>query len=77
MSTTERSPRVGTKRKLFTKKTTDNRQGTKIARTRHIVWYSTPYNKALKTNVGRKFLELIDRHFSKSNPLSKIFNRIP
>ena len=29
----------------------------------------------MKTNVGRKFLQLIDKHFPKENPLSKVINR--
>ena len=65
----------GYKEKVVYQKSTDNSQGTKRTRTRHIVWYNPPYNKALKTNLGRKFLDLVDRHFSKSNPLSRIFNR--
>ena len=29
----------------------------------------------VKTNVGAKFLKLIDKHFPKSNPLNKVINR--
>jgi hypothetical protein len=41
----------------------------------NITWFNPPYSRNVETNVGKRFLELIDRHFPKSNPLSKIFNR--
>ena len=41
----------------------------------HIIWFNPPYSKDVKTNIGRTFLNLIDRHFPASNKLSKIFNR--
>ena len=42
------------------------------------VWFGVALNDRLKnveTNVGKCFLSLIDKHFPKSNPLHKIFNR--
>ena len=50
-------------------------QSVKRTRTRNVIWYNPPYNVTVKTNIGRKFIDLIDKHFSKKNPLSKIFNR--
>lgn len=44
-------------------------------RSRNIIWYNPPYSKHVTTNIGKKFLQLIDRHFPKSNQLHKIFNR--
>ena len=44
-------------------------------RTRRITWFNPPYNKSVKTNVGRKFLQLIDIHFPLGSKLHKIFNR--
>ena len=44
-------------------------------RKRKIIWYNPPYNVSLSTNLGQKFLELIDKHFTRKNSLSKIFNR--
>ena len=29
----------------------------------------------LKTNIGKTFLKLIDKHFHKNHPLNKIINR--
>ena len=45
------------------------------SRKREIVWFNPPYSTAVKTNVGAKFLQLVDKHFPKTNPLSKIINR--
>ena len=44
-------------------------------RKRNITWYNPPFNKAAKTNVGRKFLNIIRNTFKASNPLKKIFNK--
>ena len=33
------------------------------------------YNATLKTNIGKEFLKIIDKHFPMNKPLSKIFNR--
>ena len=44
-------------------------------RKRNIIWSNPPYSKNVKTNVVRKFLQLIDKHFPKSSRLHTIFNR--
>ena len=44
-------------------------------RKRSIVWFNPPYSKAVKTNVGRQFLQIMDKHFPPGNPLNAIFNR--
>ena len=44
-------------------------------RQRNILWFNPPFSKNVATNVGKCFLSLIDKHFPKSNPLHKIFNR--
>ena len=41
---------------------------------RRIFWYNPPFNAAVTTNIGKKFLALIEKHFKKS-PLHKIFNK--
>ena len=35
----------------------------------------SPYSANIKTNVGKEFLNLVDKCFPKSNPLHKVFNR--
>ena len=32
-------------------------------RKRNIIWYNPPYNKVVSTNIGRVFLNLLDKHF--------------
>ena len=39
------------------------------------MWYNPPFCKSVKTNLARRYIELVKKHFSKSNPLSKIFNK--
>ena len=41
----------------------------------NIIWYNPPFNKNTSTNIGYKFLALIDKHFRKDHKLRKIFNR--
>ena len=53
--------------------TEDNNRKKKAKRS--ILWYNPPYNMAVTTNVGKRFLSLIDKHFPKSSKLNKILNR--
>ena len=39
------------------------------------LYFNPPYSLSVKTNVGKIFLQLIDKHFPKTNSLSKIVNR--
>lgn len=41
----------------------------------NILWYNPPFSKNVSTNIGRKFLTLVDKHFPKDHKLRKIFNR--
>ena len=50
-------------------------QQKKNHRKRKITWFNPPYSKHVKTNIGKKFLELIDKHFPAGHPLAKIVNR--
>ena len=49
----------------------------KRRRNRSVLWYNPPFNKAVTTNIGRKFLGLVDKHFKKDrkDKLNKIINR--
>ena len=47
----------------------------KRKRQRNIIWFNPPFSRSVSTNVARKFLQLIDKHFPPSNILHKIFNR--
>ena len=44
-------------------------------RGRKVVWFNPPYSCNVATNIGKKFLLLLDKHFSKAQKLSKVFNR--
>ena len=45
------------------------------SRKRANLYFNPPYSMSVKTNVGKIFLQLIDKHFPKTNTLSKIINR--
>ena len=47
----------------------------KRQRHRNIIWFNTPYSRAVITNVAKKFPQLLDMHFPLSNKLHKIFHR--
>ena len=47
----------------------------KRQRKRKIVYFNPPWNAALKTNIGKYFLGLLDKHFPKGHPLHKYINR--
>ena len=44
-------------------------------RSRNVIWFRPPYSKIVETNIGKKFLQLIDTHFPRNNKFQKIFNR--
>ena len=44
-------------------------------RSRKIIWFNPPYNKNVKSKIGREFLRLIDQCFPAGHKLRKIFNR--
>ena len=61
--------------KFIRKENNDNNVGSKRSRKRKIIYFCPPWNDALATNLGRRFLELIDHHFPRDSPLHKLFNR--
>ena len=54
---------------------TANQTSNRRSRNRHVIWYNPPYTKNVKSNIGRQFLSLIDKHFPATNRLHKLFNR--
>ena len=40
-----------------------------------ILWYNPPFSKNVNTNIGQRFLSLINRCFHKDHSLRKIFNK--
>ena len=47
----------------------------KKTRRRKVIWFHPPWSNDVSTNVGAKFLKLLDRHFPVTNELHKLFNR--
>lgn len=54
---------------------TNNNNNKPRQRNRKVIWYNPPFDLSVKTNIGHKFLKLINDSFPCDNPLSKIFNR--
>jgi hypothetical protein len=52
----------------------DQKSSKKKNRTRQTIWFNPPYSQSVKTNVGAKFLSLVNKHFGKSE-LNKYYNR--
>ena len=44
-------------------------------RSHKIIWFNAPFKKSVTANVAKQFLNLVDKHFPKTNTLHKIFNR--
>ena len=44
-------------------------------RKREVIWYNPPFDLQVKTNIGRTFLRLIDKHFPPHHRLHTVINR--
>ena len=42
---------------------------------RNVIWFNSPYNKSVKTNIARAFVSLIERSFPAGHKQRTIFNR--
>ena len=42
---------------------------------KNIIWYNPPFNRELKTNLGKEFLKILDKHFPPNHYLHKHINR--
>ena len=43
-------------------------------RTREVLWYNPPFSNNVKTNIGKRFLTLLRKHFPPSSDFYKLFN---
>ena len=43
----------------------------KRSRSKKVIWFNPPYNLNIKTNVGKEFLNLLDKHFPHGSPMHK------
>ena len=44
-------------------------------RKRNIIWFNPPFSKIVSTNIGKCFLQLINKHFPSNHKFRKLFNR--
>ena len=44
-------------------------------RKRNIIWFTPPYSRNVSTNVGKRFLQIVDNNFPPGSKLHRIFNR--
>ena len=44
-------------------------------RSRNVIWYNPPWNAALETNIGKKFFEIMEKHFPVRHRYRKFINR--
>ena len=42
-------------------------------RKRQIIWFNPPYSMNVKSNVGKLFMRLIDKHFPRHHKFHKLF----
>ena len=49
--------------------------GKRRNRRRKVIWFNPPYSANVKTNIGKSFLRLIDKHFPSHHRYHKLFNR--
>ena len=64
---------AGYKEKLEFKMQEDG-MNTKKSRGRNVMWFNPPFASNVSTNIGRRFIQLVKKHFPASSELHKIFN---
>ena len=69
----KRLSNISSSQKIFNEAIPPTRK--KKNRKRNTTWYNPPWDSNLKTNLGKKFLGIIDKCFPPNHPLHKIFNR--
>ena len=47
----------------------------KRKRKRKIMWFTPPFNKEVKSNITKLFIQILERCFPQGNTLRKIFNK--
>ena len=57
------------------KPATHTTQNSRKNRQRNTIWFNPPYSMNIQTNIGREFLNLVDKHFPKNHRYNKIFNK--
>ena len=44
-------------------------------RRQNSIWFNPPYNATVKTNIGKEFFRLLNKHFPKHSSFHQLFNR--
>ena len=44
-------------------------------RPRNITWFNPPFNRNVKTNIGKAFLKTVKKYFNNNHRYHKIFNK--
>jgi hypothetical protein len=65
----------GYEHKLEYKPVPDNNNTIRRSRKRNITWFNPPYSSNISTNIGTKFLKLIESSFPPSHKLHQIINK--
>ena len=65
----------GYKHTLTYKQQQQNRNTLPKNRKRKVIWFNPPYNSAVKTNIAKEFLKLVDKHFPKKLTTSQILQQ--
>ena len=42
---------------------------------RKVIWFDPPYSMNVQTNIGKRFLKLVKKHFPRNNSFHEIFNK--
>ena len=53
----------------------ENEQQEKRKRKRKIIWFNPTYAMNVKTNIGKEFFKLLNKHFPRNSELNKLFNK--
>ena len=59
----------------FMEDSNSNKQKRKRSRKRNILWFNPPYSVDVETDVGRRFLNLVVKHFPSSHRYHKFINK--
>ena len=47
----------------------------KRKRRRNILWFNPPFSSNVKTNIGKKFFSILEKHFPRDHKMRKLFNK--
>ena len=67
--------RCGYNHKLAWMEEEENQQKKRKCRSRRVTWFNPPHSVNVRTNVGKEFLALLDKHFPKGHFLHTTLNR--